>query len=184
VSDFALIDGEYAWRKMAQSDIWEHLPTLKRLASECDRIVEFGSAWCNSTFALLAGRPRWMRAYDLKRYEPAFTLVEDAARAGGIDFAFEIQSSTNTEFGLIDLLFIDSAHYYEHCSEELAMHGGKVSKYIVFHDTTEFEFTNENRQGKGLWPAIEDYMAFTGCWHVAERYINSNGLTVLKRRTR
>jgi hypothetical protein len=65
--------------------------------------------------------------------------------------------------------------------EELRLHADKAKKYIVFHDTTLFENVNEGGGGRGLWPAIEEFLAEHSEWEIKERYTNNNGLTVLRR---
>jgi hypothetical protein len=34
---------------------------------------------------------------------------------------------------------------------------------------------------KGLWPAVEEFLKSNPNWVLHERYINNNGLTILKR---
>src|SRR5687767_12744154 len=69
---------EQRYRRLCQihSDIHEHLPTLRKLASECDVVVEFGTWTCKSTTALLLGARRkviscdhllWGDIADIKR---------------------------------------------------------------------------------------------------------------------
>ena len=57
----------------------------------------------------------------------------------------------------------------------------KSRKYIIFHDTTSFEFSGMNGDTIGLWPAIEEFMNDNPHWIIAERFYNNNGLTILKR---
>jgi hypothetical protein len=180
---FYLIEREYRDRLKHNSDIAGHLSALRRYAAQSSSIVEFGPVRCNSTYTLLSGRPKKMRCYDIERFEPQFSGVEKAASLCGIDFAFLIQSSTSEVIDPCDLLFIDSTHYYEHCRRELEMQGSRVRRWIILHDTTEFEFTDENRQGRGLWPAIEEFMASTRQWRILERFTHCHGLTVLERLT-
>ena len=179
--NFDAIDKGYDIRAAIPGDISEHMPKLRENALLSDRIVEFGVGWGCSTWSLLAGHPKWMRSYDIRRYEPHFSDVERAAAAAGMDYKIMIQSSTAEVIETCDFLFIDSSHYYEHCLKELQMHGGQVKRFIGFHDTTEFEFTDENRQGRGLWPAIEEFMTANPEWRLAERFTNCNGLTILQR---
>ena len=182
MNDYSVIDKGYEVRAAIASDIHEHMPTLKRYAEQSDRIIEFGVGWGNSTWSLLAGHPKWMRSYDLKRYEPHFSWTEAATKIANMDFAFVIQSSLEAPVEYCDLLFIDSSHYYQHCKAELARHGDSVRKWIIFHDTTEFGNTDENRKGRGLWPAIEEFLEANPAWFLKERHVNCNGLTVLERK--
>ena len=181
--DFGLVNEGFLNRQDTPSDMWEYMSVLRRYARGADSIVEFGTSdRANSTFALMAGRPLWMRCYDIKRYEPTFSYVEKAARDAGIDFAFRIQSSIVEVITQIDLLFIDDEHTYAQLSKELEMHGGRVNKWIIIHDTTEFAAHDEGGNGRGLWPAIQEFMDSSGDWEVRDRFHSGYGLTVLQRK--
>ena len=84
------------------------------------------------------------------------------------------------EKGTFDLLFIDTLHDYEQLKEELFVHAHKVRKYIVLHATTTFGQAGETPGRRGLWPAVEEFLAL-GTFHVKERYDNNHGLTILER---
>ncbi len=80
-----------------------------------------------------------------------------------------------------DLLFIDTWHVYEQLKEELRLHGSKARKYIVLHDTTTFGENGEGEGRRGLWPAVEEFLA-VGEFQIKERFQNNNGLTILVRK--
>jgi predicted O-methyltransferase YrrM len=83
---------------------------------------------------------------------------------------------------------------------ELAHHQGNVRRFIVLHDTeidrtdgesvrdkhdipresAEFGYT-EAEIARGVWPAIEEFLAVHPEWEMAEHLENNNGLTVLRR---
>lgn len=183
--DFTLVNEGFLNRQDVPSDMWDHMGVIRRFARGADSIVEFGTSdRANSTFALMAGHPRWMRCYDVHRYEPTFSYVEKAARDAGIDFAFMIQSSTAAEIDDCDLLFIDDDHKYEHVKRELEMQGKHARKWIILHDTSEFESHDDtiDRSGRGIWPAITEYMDATGQWEIREKYNQNYGITVLQRK--
>src|SRR5262249_12664441 len=52
------LEERYARLCVEDSDIREHLPTLRQLASECDVVVEFGAWFCKATTALALGARR------------------------------------------------------------------------------------------------------------------------------
>lgn len=91
----------------------------------------------------------------------------------------------------VDAIMVDSLHTYSQCSNELRLHGNKAKKFIFFHDTESFQTKGEDaypavfhtamNDGKGIWPAIEEFMQANPHWVIAERFTNNNGLTVLKR---
>ena len=165
------------------SDINEHLPTLKKYAEECEHITEMGVRWVVSTYALLMGNPKKLISYDINpiNSEPIQQMVN-----GTTDFEFRVANTLNLEIEETDLLFIDTLHNYNQLKGELSLHSDKAKKYIIFHDTTSFEWIGESYEGKvdekGLWPAIEEFLENNTNWVLHERFTNNNGLTILKRK--
>ena len=128
------------------------------------------------------------------------TYMKDIAESIGIDFTFIVHDSATVDLPQVDLLFIDSWQLYGHLKRELANNHTKVNKYIIMHDTTVDEWVGESiRNGwdtkkqseetgypedeirKGLWPAVEEFLAANPEWKLKERRTNNNGLTVLER---
>jgi hypothetical protein len=165
------------------SDINEHLPTLKKYAEECEHITEMGVRWVVSTYALLMGKPKKLISYDINpiNSEPIQEMVKQDT-----NFEFRVGDTTKIEIEDTDLLFIDTLHHYRQLKLELHLHANKVKKYIIFHDTTTFEWIGESYEGKmdekGLWYAIEEFLEENPHWEILERYTNNNGLTILKRK--
>ena len=166
------------------SDIHQHLPTLMKYASECEHITEMGVRGIVSTFALLMGEPKRMISYDINWANGIEGLVKEVNQ-NGIDFDFRIADTTTLTIAETDLLFIDTLHNYNQLKKELELHSHKARKYLIFHDTTSFEWIGESYEGKvdekGIWPAIEELLE-EGKWEIKERYTNNNGLTILKRK--
>jgi hypothetical protein len=156
------------------SDINEHLPTLAKLASECEHVTEMGVRYCVSTWAFIEGRPKKLVSIDINHPSSyvnqggaeSFIKVEQACKDKGIDFQFIQASTLDIEIEPTDLLFIDTLHTYEQLSQELKLHASKAKKYIVLHDTTSCP---------ELWQAVEELKG----WKVKDRYTNCSGLTVL-----
>ena len=165
------------------SDINEHLPTLKKYANECEHITEMGVRWVVSTYALLMGKPKKLISYDINpiNSEPIQEMVKDVT-----EFEFRVANTLDLEIEETDLLFIDTLHNYNQLKGELELHSNKAKKYIIFHDTTAFEWIGESYEGKvdevGVWPAIEEFLEVNSNWELYERFTNNNGLTILKRK--
>ena len=165
------------------SDIHEHLPTLKRYAEECDHVTEMGVRWVVSTYALLMGKPKKMISYDINgiNWQPIAEMVK-----GDTEFEFKVANTLHLEIEETDLLFIDTLHNYNQLKGELEIHGNKANKYLVFHDTTSFEYFGESYNGnmgeRGIWYAIEEFLENNTNWVLHERFTNNNGLTILKRK--
>ena len=189
MSDF--IDQRYTDLCNVVSDINEHLPTLKRYAEECERITEMGTRTVVSTWAFLSARPKKLVCIDIADcpIEPA----QWEAMKLGIDFKFIKADSGDPNFQIeeTDLLLIDTWHCYDHMKKELKLHPQHVNKYLIFHDTTLYADNPETVDyesligpdftPKGIWPAIEEFLAEHTEWTIAEKFENNNGLTVLNR---
>ena len=180
---------------LTPSDINEHIPTILKYGQEVDHITEMGVRWVVSTYAWLACAPKKLISYDLfnpSHWGADITPVEDTAEAYGLDFEFRQADVLKTEIEETDLLFIDTWHAYDQLQAELKMHASKVRKYIVFHDTTSFEFKDEplhhenswgkETSGRGIWPAIEEFLEEKKDeWKLKERFMNNNGFTIIER---
>jgi len=177
------------------SDINEHMPAIIKYGSECETITEMGVRGIFSTWGWLACSPKWLKCYDLhnpSKWGGDIQSVYDTAEAYKIPFTFEEKDVLKIEIDETDLLFIDTWHAYDQLKKELELHSSKVKKYICFHDTTSYEFTDENighenswgkpSSGKGIWPAIEEFLEENqDTWVLKERFKNNNGFTIIER---
>lgn len=166
------------------SDIYEHLPTLKKYAEEVDTVVEMGVRWVVSTWAFLAAKPKNMISIDIdnpSKYNIPIEQLEALANESGIPYKFVQADTTKIEIEECDLLFIDTWHVYDQLKKELELHGNKAKKYLIFHDTTTFGESGETEGHKGLQPAIDEFLKDNAHWSVKEVFTNNNGLTILQR---
>lgn len=193
----------YNQAKNQKSDINEHIPVLRELAKECSHVVEIGVRTMVSTWGLLQGiseSDTLNRSYlgiDLE-LPPAnsFAKAVRLANANGIVFDFWQENDMNIQIPYTDLLFIDSLHTYCHLTYELETFSPYVSKYIAMHDTSApwgnadescyhgdySEYPDwYDRNKRGLWPAVEDFLKTHPEWILHTRLFNNHGLTVLKR---
>jgi len=169
-----------------ESDINEHLPTLRDLAKECNHVTEMGVRYIVSTWAFIEGLEAGKNLVSIDITHPAvfggdLGAVHTACNKKGINFEFRLGDTREIEIAETDLLFIDTLHRYGQIKAELAKHGNKAKKYIAFHDTTSFETKGENDIDEGIWKAIEEFMVANPHWKIKHRYTNNNGLTILER---
>jgi hypothetical protein len=172
-----LLEFSYNFACTNRSDINEHIPVLTEYANSCEHVTEFGTRTGVSTWAWLASKAKTIRCFDIdKNVEECLKMHMFAAEkhASNKDFTFTCVSTTadKLEIEPTDLLFIDTDHTYEQCSKELKMHGHKVKKFIIFHDTTLFPELNK---------AIKEFLDDNKNWNTREVLTNNNGLTVLER---
>lgn len=162
-------------------DINEHFPTLRKYASECDHIIEFGTREVVSTYALMAGKPSKLLTYDLYPHYNIW-LAASIAEENNIKFNFMERDTTKIEIEPTDLLFIDTLHTTQQLATELKLHAGKVRKYIIFHDTETFGEVDEiSGAPGGLKLAIQNFLNENNEWKIKEHHTNNNGLTVLEK---
>jgi len=184
-------------------DIYEHLPVLKNLTSECESVVEIGVRHMFSSWAFLEGLTEnnsIKRSYigiDLV-FPPRdeLNLAKKLAADNNINFEFIAKNDMLVDLAPVDFMFIDSMHTYCHLTYELEKFSPKVKKYIAMHDTSEpwgYKDDSEyhgnyseypahiDRKKRGLWPAVEDFLIRHPEWSLHERRFNNYGLTILKR---
>ena len=172
------LDERYESVVREPSDIQAHLPLLRILASESSRVVEFGVRTGISTVALLAGRPKWMRSYDI---EPFAEADELRAMAPETDWQFIQADDMQIEpHPLVDLFFIDTLHTAGQLWVELPRHPRFASK-IVLHATVLFGWKGENGE-RGLNFAIAEFLKWWPAWSVIYESVESCGLLILERK--
>lgn len=171
---------EYKRFCFTPSNINEHLPTINRYTKKCSHVTELGVSEGCSTRAFLV-EDVVLRSYDIVKNSTVQSLFEYATNIGK-DVKYTIADVNTIELEETDLLFIDTWHAYDQLKNELAMHSGKVRKYIIMHDTQTFGTQDEDGVGKkGLLPAIMEFLISNRDWQLLEHYKNNNGLTVLGR---
>jgi hypothetical protein len=175
----------------AQSDINEHLPTLKHLADECDTVIEMGVRSVVSTWAFLVSKCKNITSYDIQNpsFFPNHTkttnniqTITELAKSEDKNYTFIKGDTLKITIPETDLLFIDTYHVYDQLIQELKLHGNKARKYIVLHDTEKFGTVGEHGK-QGLNKAVNEFIDENDHWKVEYVYKNNNGLTVLRRKT-
>jgi len=169
-------------------EINEHLATLQRLGSECESICEFGVATGTSTWAFLSTEPKWMRSYDIIKYNELDPLINTVKNLKW-DWTLTIQNTTDPEFYIpeCDMLFIDALHNGNAVGQELKNNGNLVKKYIVFHDTEKYGERGGDERGEfddslpGIMEAIRNFLKQNSNWRIKEQYDNNHGLLVIER---
>lgn len=178
------VEEEYKLACKCESDINEHLPTLRKYAEQCPHITEMGVRYCNSTVAFMSAYPQKFIAYDVQ-YNDRIEYLQMMAKDCNINFDFRLENVEQIEIEETDLLFIDTNHHDLQMSNELKLHSHKARKFIIFHDTISFWEDGQGYwkgEGHGLKYAIEPFLQNNkGVWEIAERFENNNGLLILKR---
>lgn len=197
---------EFTKAYLTPSDINEHVETLRKYASKCNSVAEFGVRGGVSTCGILYGLSQSkspQKSYigvDINDCEIVGHMSRLAAESD-IKYNFIKANSATVDIQPVDMLFIDSWHVYGHLKRELNKNHTKVAKYIIMHDTTVDEFYGESlRCGwdtkqqslnsgypedeirKGLYPAITEFLQQHPEWELEQKYTNCNGLTILRKK--
>jgi hypothetical protein len=171
------------------SDINQHFPTLRKYASECSVILEFGVREVVSTWAFLVALPKKLISVDIN-YHKNIEIVKEYAGYVGVDFQFIKGDDTLLPPMDADLLFIDTWHCYPHMKKELQIHGNHSRRYIICHDTVSCgicgmpsptQSPDSMTTMKGILPAIEEWLSTNLQWRIRENYTNNNGLLIMER---
>lgn len=206
----AALDAEYERLCAVPSDINEHLPTLRALASEpgVEVVVELGMRTGVSTVALACGALDGGQRADFRSYDidpqavratfdrlvvAAHPHVGHSSLGSGVIARLwgawgEIQlvhgSSLEVEPVPCDLLFVDTLHTRDQLEDELQRWSDSVRKLIVLHDTVTFGRRGEDGREPGLLAAVAFWLRQgkgQKKWRLRQHYLNNNGLMVLER---
>lgn len=165
------IEAKYQEFCITESDINQHLPTLRSYYDRCNHVTELGVRGCVSLFAALASNASKVVAYDI--FDVWVPDVPKLTFICADDLTVEIEET--------DFLFIDTRHCYEQLIQELNLHGNKARKYIGFHDTALGTFgVNGDDGGKGLNFAIAEFIEQNNEWRCCYLTDVNNGLTILE----
>lgn len=193
------IEEKYQMACRTPTDIYQHLPTLRRYAKECHTVTELGVRTIVSTWAFLAGLKEagggGAAATKLLSVDYIHPRVCGAdldevmrmAAAEGIDFEFRQEDDRTIDLPITGLLFIDTWHVYEQLNAELFRHAVKAQQFIILHDTETFARVGETEGHAGLKLALNKFLNGANGpdgahWKVREHFTHCNGLTVLERR--
>jgi hypothetical protein len=160
------------------TDMYEHLPWVSEIASECKHVTELGVGWGESTRAFLKHNIE-LHSYEFAPWPEIYKLFDDAKKSGR-NVTLHVEDTRQTQIAETELMLVDSYHSYEQVKAELDLHASKVSKYIFFHDTTLNEFVGSGGE-QGIWPAIQEFLDSHPEWQIVERKTNCNGMTLIKR---
>lgn len=173
-------------RAAAPSDINEHLPLLRKLATQCNHVTEFGTRSGNSTVAFLAGLSSMVEDLGmpgkLVSYDIAPAGIEPPECLAKWEFN-QADTAMLEDIAPTDMLFIDTLHDCAQVRHELE-HAHMVGKWLVFHDTVLFGWREESTGNlPGIMQAILEFMATEegSKWRVWSHDVNNCGLLVLRR---
>jgi hypothetical protein len=189
------------------SDINEHLPTLYRYATNSEIILELGVKTCISSWAFAYGllnnnsnnKKLILNNNNKCNINDLLYTCNNLTNNIDIKYKWINDLELNLNFN-VDLTFINTWHVYGQLKLELEKFSKITNKYIILHNTTIDEIYGESLRSfmniseqvtksgfsinditMGLGKAISEFLQNNNNWVVEERYINNNGLTILKK---
>ena len=177
------LETAYSEARGNPSDIWQHVETLRNLASTCASVAELVERPIESTAAFLKSGAVLV-SVSANHTPKTMGLISSVATATGMGHVFIHAHSLREDVNLpeVDLLFIDTFKTKDRLASELAKHAGKAKKYIALHDTVTWGHVGEDGRD-GVWPAVSEFLRMRPEWRVIMHHVHNNGLTVLGRVT-
>jgi hypothetical protein len=187
------------------SDINEHLPTLRKYASECKSVLELGVRGCVSSWAfslgLLSGTSDVCTLYMNDITPCNISDLIETCKNTKLNIKYMWMNDLNIELSEnVDLTFIDTWHVYGQLRRELDKFSKSTNKYIIMHDTQVDKIygetircgMNAEKQSResgipldeiicGLQKAIDEFLIQNTNWRIKEVFTNNNGLTILEK---
>jgi len=190
-------------------DIRDVLDIIRVSLLGAGHITEIGvrdalSSWMFAAVASEAvdqGRPVTYRGLDITKKDGVEDLEAALWQCPGVDFHFTEMSDLLVTPWHTEVMLLDTWHTYKQLSLELPLWAPYVSRTLMLHDTSMYAYRDEDDIGqggreinntlfvglkplKGLWPAVEEFLASEegSHWTMAHKNAKGNGLTVLIRK--
>jgi hypothetical protein len=184
-----IVEEKYHYLRNTPSDINEHFPIIKGYTEECESVLELGVRWIVASWAFLAGKPKVYTGFDIEhpsKFGASLDELKKGAEQQGTQFDFILGDDLNPEIynqlPNFDLIFIDTDHTYQQVKNELEVYHSKANKYLMLHDIVSFRNGGFDKDEKGIWAAIMEFLFYHEEWELWESFANNNGLTILRRK--
>lgn len=159
----------------------DHHSVIQKLASECNSYLELGTHQGGTASCAILQKFKHVQLVDIDmhRYRKFLQpIAEKFCKEHNINLiVMEISSLDKKSMYNADLMLIDSMHNSKHMTQELALHGNNIQKYILAHDTHRL-FGKVNTT---LYNTLENFCK-KNPWEVVERNTVAEGYTLLKRK--
>lgn len=190
------------------SNVNEHIPILAEYAEKCTSVAELGIREMTTTWAFLKGlrfnkkKKKVLIGVDIAGQPERYEQMTQLATKNRITMEFVKGDSKSVQLPKVDLLYIDTTHFYLQLIKELENHHNNVKKYIIMHNTeVDAQYGEILRMCyyfdvpkmaqelgcriedlcKGTAYAIEEFLQKHPEWRLEQHFKNNNGLTILTR---
>jgi hypothetical protein len=191
---YDLIKEKYEYYINQVSDIYEHLPTLKRYGSKCNTIVEIVNRHnTETTYSFLSSNPKKMISVYYNSNFSDIDVIKKWTDKNNINYKY--YDINKFDMCNTDLLFISNNHTYNDTLDNLNKYKNHVNKYLiidqteiyknvdeVIFDNNKNEQNNTNTKKQGVYNAILNFTKKNKTWIIKESFKNNNGLIILKKK--
>jgi hypothetical protein len=129
---------------------------------------------------LISGVRKCLYSYDINPCDHHCDYVRSIAHERGVGFVFTQADSRTVQIPEVELLFIDTDHWYGQLAAELANAAHRARWFIGMHDTETFWYDGAGREG--MKRAVEEFLEANPQWVVREKYDDWNGMMILENR--
>lgn len=168
------LEAYYFQQHNTKGDLNEHMPKLRALAEQVDRVVEF-SHRKDSFLAFASGARVSFTSYNSQVDE----LLSKVNQPNPINIAHSPKSDLGPPQET-DLLFLDTTHTFDFVHTAMTKWAAHVSRYIVLHDTVSYGERGEDAKD-GLRYAVKQFIEDKPEWCIAFHTDKQHGLTVLSK---
>lgn len=167
----------FEWsKKGGKRDIDQHMDLLLEYASKVERVTSLSKRREDAVAWVAAENVKSVRLW-CSEPDPLHDRL-DELRPGVM--SAEVTSNDPDEIAETDLLYIDTEHVMKRLARELDLHAPRVTRFIIVRGTS----ANGERGsdgGRGLLPAMRQFMQANPEWSVVHHTMKQYGMTVLSR---
>lgn len=166
---------------------YDFLKIYHEYSSMCDSVVEINSKNMTLTYVILHALRVNMRYVSINYHDNYTKAIKDFCYQKNINFEVSLKLSNAVDFMIINPKFT-----YQNTMYILKMYSSMIKKYIIIYGSSLENKNCEydcfiypewiNKEKKGIWNAIEDFLNENNSWMLKTRKINNNGLTILERK--
>ena len=172
---FNNINDWLSYTRVAPSDLNEHCDALRTLG-EGRTVVDFGDRPGVSGVALATNASHYTMIHP--KEPPEFKHIRKFLKDRNAVAELKISTTEIIDVPPCDVLFVDMVHTYSFIKRTLEANQANVKDFIILHDTVIYGETGDDG-GKGIMPAIREFLRTNRRWTVWQHYRNQHGLLVL-----
>lgn len=209
-----IIDEKYYYlsNPNSYSDIYQHMPTFRRYADECNLVIEMGTRSVVGTWGFLMGlsdsarvkyqddliNNRWQELENVTLASNKKLICIDIDHpniwgdrlletledgANQWGVDFEFRKENTLENEIEECDFLFLDTWHSYDQVKgELLLHGNKSRKYIGFHDTELYGFRDMSGTQGIWPAIDEWLRANPHWYIHEKFANNNGVTILKRK--